>query len=370
MFSRCIRCNKPFPKNSEIDDLPLGRRIAFDTEKGRLWVVCTHCEQWNLVPLEERWEAVEQCERLAASAEAMASTSKLGIAQTASGLELLRVGGLSRNDIANSRYGRRLVERQRLLAWIALSSALLAIVFGLRAGMAAGSAAIGVYIAVIALMSFVSIWKDPQYLSTHVLHAAGKRLWIFPWQVQDMYIDARDKHAGPQLVIPGPRTRRFAEGEAAHVLAQLLPKLNGAQCATASVRTALAKVARAEHETDAHLKSAKRKQRHHRAHEHDQPRVLRPWERLIPAGEYLRLTEMLPEDRLALEMAVIEEIERQDLIADAEQAGEEWPEQEEIAGISDSLLVPPEVEHRLRELKEESSDAGSPAPSSESKIDE
>ena len=79
---------------------------------------------------------------------------------------------------------------------------------------------------------------------------------------------------------------------------------------------------------------------------------------------------MLPEDRLALEMAVIEEIERQDLIADAEQAGEEWPEQEEIAGISDSLLVPPEVEHRLRELKEESSDAGSPAPSSESKIDE
>ena len=106
MFSRCIRCNKPFPKNSEIDELPLGRRMAFDTAKGRLWVVCTHCEQWNLVPLEERWEAVEQCERLAASAEATATGSKLGIAQTSSGLELLRVGGLSQTDIANWRYGR------------------------------------------------------------------------------------------------------------------------------------------------------------------------------------------------------------------------------------------------------------------------
>jgi hypothetical protein len=25
-----------------------------------LWVVCRHCERWNLSPLEERWEAVEQ----------------------------------------------------------------------------------------------------------------------------------------------------------------------------------------------------------------------------------------------------------------------------------------------------------------------
>jgi len=46
-------------------------------------------------------------------------------------------------------------------------------------------------------------------------------------------------------------------------------------------------------------------------------------------------------------MAVSEEVEQQDLVDDAESAGEDWPEQDEIAGISDSLFVPPEVEQRL-----------------------
>ena len=34
---------------------PVGRRLAFDPAKGRLWVVCRSCERWNLTPLEERW---------------------------------------------------------------------------------------------------------------------------------------------------------------------------------------------------------------------------------------------------------------------------------------------------------------------------
>jgi hypothetical protein len=41
----------------------VGRRLAFDTEKGRLWVLCARCRSWNLAHLEERWEAVEEAER-------------------------------------------------------------------------------------------------------------------------------------------------------------------------------------------------------------------------------------------------------------------------------------------------------------------
>lgn len=36
----------------------MGRRLAFDGAKGRLWVVCRKCKRWNLTPLEERWEAI------------------------------------------------------------------------------------------------------------------------------------------------------------------------------------------------------------------------------------------------------------------------------------------------------------------------
>ncbi len=49
---------------SAIEHFPVGRRLAFDAAKGRLWVVCHHCGRWNLSPLEERWEAIEECERL------------------------------------------------------------------------------------------------------------------------------------------------------------------------------------------------------------------------------------------------------------------------------------------------------------------
>ena len=59
-------------------------------------------------------------------------------------------------------------------------------------------------------------------------------------------------------------------------------------------------------------------------------------------GDCLALNQLRPEDRLALEMAVSEEVEQQDLVDDAESAGEDWPERDEIAGISDSLFVPPD----------------------------
>ena len=363
MYSRCIRCDRPFPKNTEIANLRVGRRIAFDASRGRLWIVCTHCEQWNLVPLEERWEAVEQSERLAANAEAAATAASVGIAQTSSGLELIRVGGLSKNDIANWRYGRRLVQRQRLLAWIAVSFAVLAMVLGARAGVAAGSAGIGVYVSVVALVWFGFVWKDPPRLSTLVVRLGSGRLWIWPWQIRDIFIDSSNSNLGPQLVISGRRPCRFSGLDAAQILARLLPKLNGAECATASVRAALAKVARAEREERGHIASVGRKRRRKESERREEASILRPWERLASSKERLVLDRMAPEDRLALEMAVTEEIEQRYLIHDAESAGSDWNEQEAIAGIADSLLVSPEVEDRLQRLKEGSRSDSSAPPS-------
>lgn len=67
MFSTCIFCNRPLGTNEMVETFPVGRRLAFDGSKGRLWVVCRRCERWNLTPMDERWEAIEECERLFAS---------------------------------------------------------------------------------------------------------------------------------------------------------------------------------------------------------------------------------------------------------------------------------------------------------------
>jgi hypothetical protein len=48
MYSTCLFCNHDLGRNETLETFPIGRRLAFDAAKGRLWVVCKHCERWNL----------------------------------------------------------------------------------------------------------------------------------------------------------------------------------------------------------------------------------------------------------------------------------------------------------------------------------
>lgn len=69
MYATCLNRDRSLQGNTDLAHLPVGRRVAFDEETGRLWVICLHCRQWNLVPMELRWEALEECKRIAADAE-------------------------------------------------------------------------------------------------------------------------------------------------------------------------------------------------------------------------------------------------------------------------------------------------------------
>ena len=80
MFSTCLFCHSRLGANDSIEAFPVGRRLAFDALKGRLWVVCGACGRWNLAPLEERWEAIEQCERLFRGTRIRVSTGQIGLA--------------------------------------------------------------------------------------------------------------------------------------------------------------------------------------------------------------------------------------------------------------------------------------------------
>ena len=52
MYTRCIHCQAALGANEDIEPFPVGRRLAFDAAKGRLWVVCPSCFRWSLTPLE------------------------------------------------------------------------------------------------------------------------------------------------------------------------------------------------------------------------------------------------------------------------------------------------------------------------------
>src|SRR5689334_16625155 len=113
MYSTCLFCQSALGKNEAIEHFPVGRRLAFDAAKGRLWVVCRKCERWNLTPLEERWEAIEECERAFAGTKLRVSTDEIGLAKLREGLELVRIGEPQRPEMAAWRYGDQFGRRRR-----------------------------------------------------------------------------------------------------------------------------------------------------------------------------------------------------------------------------------------------------------------
>ena len=113
MYGTCLFCTRALGRNESIESFPVGRRLAFDTAKGRLWVVCRTCERWNLSPIEERWEAIEDCERVFRDTRTRVSTEHVGLARMAEGLELVRIGAPLRPEFAAWRYGDQFGRRRR-----------------------------------------------------------------------------------------------------------------------------------------------------------------------------------------------------------------------------------------------------------------
>ena len=137
MYSTCLFCNKTLGANETFETFPVGKRIAFDAAKGRLWVVCPHCERWNLSPLEERWEAIELGEKLYRDARRRVSTDNVGLAKLRDGTTLVRIGEPLRPEFAAWRYGDQFGRRRNRQMLIA-SAGVVAVGSVIAGGMAAG----------------------------------------------------------------------------------------------------------------------------------------------------------------------------------------------------------------------------------------
>jgi hypothetical protein len=144
MYVHCLWCQRELGSNEVIEAFPVGRRLAFDAAKGRLWVVCPACERWNLTPTEERWEAIESCEQLYRDTRKRASTGEIGLARARDGLELVRIGAPLRPEFAAWRYGdqfgrRRLRSMALVSAGVAAAGAAVAGMVALGGGLFLGS---------------------------------------------------------------------------------------------------------------------------------------------------------------------------------------------------------------------------------------
>ncbi len=126
----CFFCRRALPANESLEQFPVGQRVAYDPERGRLWAVCPACARWNLAPIEERWEALEELEKLTRDrARLLAKTDNIGLLR-AGPLDVVRVGRADLREEAWWRYGRELAHRHRRMQRLLVLDVALALTFG------------------------------------------------------------------------------------------------------------------------------------------------------------------------------------------------------------------------------------------------
>ena len=113
MLTTCLACHRPFPANETLEHFPVGHRIAYDPERGRLWAVCPSCARWTLAPFDARWEALEELERTARDrARLLAETDNIGLL-TVDDIDVIRVGHADLREESWWRFGKEFAVRRK-----------------------------------------------------------------------------------------------------------------------------------------------------------------------------------------------------------------------------------------------------------------
>ena len=387
MYAHCIYCHAPLGNNSVIETFPVGRRLAFDAAKGRLWAVCRKCERWNLTPLEERWEAVEDCERRFRAARKRVSTENIGLARLDEGLELVRIGQPLRPEFAAWRYGDQFGRRRRRAMVLGTSVGVVtgAVFVG---HLATGVVSFGAVQLLNALLNGVNWFRclrvvarvpvsGGRPLKLRLMHLAKARLVPDPSEAAGWHLDL--PHSGG--------TARLGGLAAVNATGLIMPKINGRGGSKQQVHEAVRRIelsggperflrSVAQQRPENVIASALRMTNEYldKVAETIGPRALpgvhvvgpRPAmagaEELGPNFHLHRhytpvawgpLQHLAPATRLAVEMAVNEDAERGAMEGELELLEMAWRDAEEIASVADDLLLPQETEAHLARLRAE-----------------
>ena len=342
MYSTCIFCNQSLGANEVVESFPVGRRLAFDQRRGRLWVVCRKCEKWNLTPLEERWEAIEKCEQLFRDTKKRVSTDNIGLARLNEGLELVRIGEPQRPEFAAWRYGDQFGRRHRramAVGWASLVFSLGMLATRYYPGLTPSALvmAAGTYGSMAMTYGHIIAQnRRRRRLMTSMHMPAGKVFKLKPFDRFQVIPDTGPE--GWALDIHYSAGGTLLKGDAAlRAMTRIMAHMNREG---GSRKVIAAAVNRIESIGDPH--------RLFRWVAHQQKEQEADWWR---TGAGPGVHNIPAEIRLAMEMSVNEENERIALEGELSLLEDAWKEAEEIAAIADNLALPRSVESGLLGLQ-------------------
>jgi hypothetical protein len=372
MYSTCLFCHSPLGSNDVLQDLPIGRRVAFDASKGRLWIVCDTCGRWNLTPLEERWEVIEDCERMFRDVSLKVSSDNIGLAGLANGFELVRIGEPVGSELAVWRYGREFAYRRRRFDLImnatrgvrvALAGSLPVVASFAVSGSLHGGLAVGLGVGAgmgILEAAAVIAWSSRTAVRVHagddVLRVrAGDMATAELLPSGDATVDGahqwmlRVHHVNGIHVLAGEQAWRAA--------GTLLAMMNWDGARSEHIDAATGLIVEARDPEQLIVQTAARLD----ADPVEASGAAAPapeWDaasawRAFPGAPRASWGRLSSVRLLALEMAIQENVERRALRGELAELEHAWREAEEIAAIADDLLLPAGVEaflarHRLR----------------------
>jgi hypothetical protein len=325
MYRTCAFCNASLDGDGGPSGLGVGRRLAFDEWKARLWVVCPRCARWNLTPLDDRLERIEALARAAAGARLLASTEQVALLRWMH-YDLIRVGKPPRVELAGWRYGERLRARNRERAKVVVPLTLAAVGLGVAANVALGGSFGFLAWNLGRTVDDFYVWmvgtRPVRLLEPPICDHCGTVLQLKTKHVQHARV-VPDAHQDLGVLVSCPTCHREAAlltGPDAHaILRQGLAYLNLRRSSRRKAEDA-ARVVDEAGGADHLIRSVARRE--------------------------LTLRSLRPEGRLALEMAVDErdevlELERQ------------WREAEEIAEIADGTLsTDAALEEEIKRLRD------------------
>jgi len=339
MYKTCIYCNRHLGTNEVVENFPVGRRLAFDQSKGRLWVICERCRRWNLTPLEERWEAIEECERQFYDTPQSYSTDNIGLAHRPEGLQLVRIGRPKRREFAAWRYGREFWQRRVRSAITTAVQVAIGLV-----GALAGAHFMPIILGITQRRVVARVRDDRQRL-LFITPEEAKRAKLYRgdssdgWSLEVSYRPSEStflawkqgKGKRQTVLLSGPTGIRVA--------GHILPHVNEWGASDAQVRNAVELIEETRSPERLFAQSA------------PEPGAIR--NRGIFEVDATKLTRMDSNVRLALEMVAHEDSERRALEGELALLEQAWRDAEEIAAIADRLAIPEPVEDLLDKLKHE-----------------
>jgi hypothetical protein len=391
MYRTCIFCSGDLGANEAVEEFPVGRSLAFDAERGRLWAVCGGCARWNLAPIEERWEAVESAEKLFRDSRLRVHSENIGLAKLPDGTRLIRVGKALPRELAAWRYGDQLIRRRKqmlILGGVGAAATATVLLGGIALASAAAAAPL-FHLAVNGGSLVKAAWLIRN--QNRVLHQlppgespTGEAFNIrvvhmqYAQLVPDPEADGvalRVSTLGPLQRVEDGRTTRWTPpppllvrgDEAQRLLAKTMTRANATGAKPGQLDGAFARLT--ENETrDAFLRRLSKRrvglfpssffnQPGSQSGPLRMPDVKGAWQRFQGTFRGERVAgnttpvlkrRLSTEDALALEIALNEETERRFLEGELKLLEVAWREAEEIAAIADVLPDDP-----LQKLKQE-----------------